>query len=122
MRSVAQCGWFPFGTTPSSLTSFEASPYRARASRFAKPPLLTQEGSCILTAMTRRIFSGLVMAVVVAHAQVTATISGKVEDASGAAAGGAIVTIKNPETGATPTGMTDEMSNYRVICPAARAH
>src|SRR6059058_5233743 len=37
MRSVAQCGWFPFGTTPSSLTSFEASPYRARASRFAKP-------------------------------------------------------------------------------------
>ena len=36
-------GWFPFGTTPPSLTSFEASPYRARASRFAKPPLLTPE-------------------------------------------------------------------------------
>src|SRR2546430_9925449 len=108
MRSVEECGWFPFGTAPSSLTSFEASPYRARASRFAKPPLLTQEGSCILTAMTRRIFSGLVMAVVVAHAQVTATISGKVEDASGAAVGGAIRAIKKLANRAARTGITDD--------------
>src|SRR2546429_6640342 len=109
MRSVAQCGWFPFGTTPSSLTSFEASPYRARASRFAKPPLLTQEGSCILTAMTRRIFSGLVMAVVVAHAQVTPTLSGKVEDASGGAVGGAIGAIQNILNGPARQGLTDAM-------------
>src|SRR5439155_24771802 len=38
-----EAGWFPKRTTPSSLTSFEASAYRARASRFAKPPLLTPE-------------------------------------------------------------------------------
>ena len=72
--------------------------------------------------MTRRIFSGLVMAVVVAHAQVTATISGKVEDASGAAVGGAIVAIKNLETGATRTVMTDDMGNYRVLSLAVGSH
>ena len=42
-----EAGWFPFGTTPSARTSFEASPYRARASRSSQPPLLTSEGSCL---------------------------------------------------------------------------
>jgi len=64
--------------------------------------------------MTKRIFSGLVIAMVVlaagadfVRAQVTATISGKVEDASGAAVGGVIVAVKNVETGATRTVITD---------------
>ena len=47
--------------------------------------------------------------------QVTATVSGKVEDASGAAVGGATVTVKNLETGATRTVTTDETGNYRVL-------
>src|SRR5437016_12941501 len=50
-----------------------------------------------------------------ACAQVTATISGKVEDASGAAVGGAIVAVKNLETGAIRTVTTDEMGNYRLV-------
>src|SRR2546430_16324117 len=98
MRSVAQCGWFPFGTTPSSLTSFEASPYRARASRFAKPPLLTQEGSCILTAMTRRIFSGLVMAVVVAAGSINPADLGEGGKVVGAPGGGGKVPVVRLET------------------------
>jgi Carboxypeptidase regulatory-like domain len=48
-------------------------------------------------------------------AQVTATISGKVEDASGAAVGGAMVTVKSLETGATRTVTSDETGNYRVL-------
>ncbi len=48
-------------------------------------------------------------------AQVTASISGKVEDATGAAVGGASVTVKNPETGATRIVTTDEAGFYRVL-------
>src|SRR5215468_8984126 len=58
---------------------------------------------------------GLALLSVSALAQVTATISGKVEDASGAAVGGAMVTVKSLETGATRTVTTDETGNYRVL-------
>src|SRR5215467_2685754 len=48
-------------------------------------------------------------------AQVTATVSGRVEDATGASVGGAIVTVKSLETGTTRTVTTDEVGNYRVV-------
>jgi hypothetical protein len=51
----------------------------------------------------------------VAWAQVSATISGKVEDASGAAIRGATVTVKSVETGATRVVTTDEAGNYRAV-------
>src|SRR6266516_6041025 len=57
-----------------------------------------------------------------ACAQVTATISGKVEDASGAWVGGAIVAVKNVETGQTRTVMTDEMGNYRALSLPVGSH
>ena len=50
-----------------------------------------------------------------ASAQVSAAISGKVEDASGAAISGATVTVKDVETGATRVVTTDESGNYRVL-------
>src|SRR5215472_1089181 len=50
-----------------------------------------------------------------AAAQVTASVSGRVEDTSGAAVTGAIITIKNLETGATRTATTDETGGYRVV-------
>ena len=56
-----------------------------------------------------------------AQAQVTATVSGRVEDATGASVGGAIVTIKSLETGATRTVTTDETGNYRVLSLAVGA-
>src|SRR5438445_4221810 len=79
--------------------------------------------------MTKPSFSRLLLAIVIltsgrdfACAQVTATISGKVEDASGAAVGGAIVAVRNVETGATRTVMTDEMGNYRALSLPVGSH
>ena len=51
----------------------------------------------------------------VASAQVGATISGRVEDPSGAAVSGATVTVKSVETGATRTATTDDGGNFRVL-------
>ena len=48
-------------------------------------------------------------------AQVTASISGKVEDATGAAVGGATVTFKNVETGATRVINTGESGAFRAL-------
>src|SRR5262245_14296660 len=47
--------------------------------------------------------------------QVTAAISGNVEDATGAAVGGATVMVKSVETGATRSVTTDETGNYRLL-------
>ena len=48
------------------------------------------------------------------QAQVTAAISGRVVDASGAGVGGASITAKSGETGATRSATTDNEGNYRV--------
>jgi hypothetical protein len=48
-------------------------------------------------------------------AQVTAAISGRVEDASGSAVGGVTITVKSVETGATRSVTTDTNGNYRVL-------
>ena len=50
-----------------------------------------------------------------AWAQVSAAISGKVEDASGAAVSGATVTVKDVETGATRIVTTDSNGDYRAL-------
>src|SRR5437763_9307718 len=48
-------------------------------------------------------------------AQVTGAISGRVEDATGAAVGGTTVTVKTIERGATRSVITDESGNFRVL-------
>jgi len=53
-----------------------------------------------------------------APAQVAASLSGRVEDASGAPIPGAKVTVKNAETGATRTALADDQGNYRVLALA----
>src|SRR5437879_1513276 len=50
-----------------------------------------------------------------AWAQVTAAISGKVEDATGGAVGGATVAVKSLETGATRVVTTDERGDFRAL-------
>src|ERR1700680_4254762 len=50
-----------------------------------------------------------------ACAQVTAAISGHVEDTSGAGVSGATVTVKNLETGAARVVNTDEAGDFRVF-------
>ena len=57
----------------------------------------------------------LMISVGTARAQVAASISGRVEDASGAAVPAASVTVTNLETGAVRTGATDEGGNYRIL-------
>ncbi len=49
------------------------------------------------------------------HAQVTAAMSGTVEDASGALAQGVTVTVKSLETGVSRTVTTDSSGNYTVV-------
>ena len=49
------------------------------------------------------------------QAQVTAAISGRVVDPKGGGVGGATVTVKSIETGATRSVTTDEMGNYTVL-------
>ena len=50
-----------------------------------------------------------------AWGQVSASISGRVEDASGSPVSGATVTVKSLETGASRTAATNAEGNYRVL-------
>src|SRR5262245_8332401 len=70
-----------------------------------------------ISGLVRLAAAGLVLVCtsVGGWAQVNATISGKVEDQTGAAVGGAMVTVRSLETGATRIVTTDETGNYRVL-------
>ena len=57
-----------------------------------------------------------------AWAQVAATISGRVDDATGARVGGATVTVKNLETGASRVVTTDEAGHFRVLALSPGLH
>src|SRR6266478_5667553 len=57
----------------------------------------------------------LIWGVQSALAQVTAAMSGTVEDPSGAGIAGATVTVTNKETGATRTVTADDSGSYRVL-------
>jgi hypothetical protein len=50
-----------------------------------------------------------------AWAQVSASISGRVDDPSGAGVGGAAITVKSLETGATRSTVTDNSGNYELL-------
>ena len=50
-----------------------------------------------------------------ALAQVSASLSGRVDDATGAGVGGASVTVKSLETGATRTTTTDQSGDYKIL-------
>src|SRR5712692_5080297 len=49
------------------------------------------------------------------RAQVASSIVGRVEDASGAGVGGAMITVKSLETRATRVVTTDDVGNFRVL-------
>jgi hypothetical protein len=58
----------------------------------------------------------------VVHAQVSAAVSGRVEDASGALISGAAIVVTNLETGASRTTETDATGNYHVSSLAVGPH
>jgi len=57
----------------------------------------------------------LILAAQAAEAQVTASVSGTVEDASGGPVGGATITVTSLETGGRRTATTDPSGNYSVL-------
>src|SRR5262245_39035298 len=58
---------------------------------------------------------GICFAAGTIRAQVTASVSGKVEDSSGATVPGVTVTVTSLETGAGRTVRSDEAGTYRVL-------
>ncbi|PWU02754.1 MAG: TonB-dependent receptor [Terriglobia bacterium] len=65
--------------------------------------------------LARLFLLGFLVCSVPASAQVAASISGKVEDATGGPVRGATVTVKNAETGATRSVVSDDMGNYHAL-------
>src|ERR1700676_5342336 len=57
----------------------------------------------------------LLASAIPASAQVSASISGRIEDPSGAGVQGANVTVKSLETGATRTTVTDGSGDYEIL-------
>ena len=72
--------------------------------------------------VSRRRIQGLLLTVILAvriagpaRAQVTASVSGRVEDSSGAAVAGAALIVTSLETGAGRMVTTDAAGTYRVL-------
>jgi hypothetical protein len=76
---------------------------------------------CRILSLKSRLLGLLLMGVfTVMHvssvrAQATSSISGRVEDASGAAVPAVALTVRSTETGSTRTATTDESGEYRVL-------
>ena len=76
------------------------------------------EGISVFKIASQRLGAGVLfslLATAIAWAQVSASIAGRVTDASGAAVGGARVTIKSRETGAARTVATNDSGVYRIV-------
>src|SRR5713226_1946838 len=61
------------------------------------------------------LFAALTFAAGMGFAQVTASVTGRVDDPSGAGIPGKNLTITSAETGATRTVATDETGNYQIL-------
>jgi hypothetical protein len=62
-----------------------------------------------------RLLFGLVATLAPAWAEVTASISGKVEDATGTPVSGATITVRSLDTGVTRAATTDDGGNFRIL-------
>ena len=65
--------------------------------------------------MNRHVWLGFLAFTAVLQAQVTGTITGRVEDPSGAPVPAATITVKSLETGATRVVTADQSGNYRAL-------
>ncbi len=81
-----------------------------RKMRLRRNPLNRPNAALLLSFLLLALFARTASAQVV-----TAAISGKIEDASGAVVSGATVTVKSLETGAARVVMTDDAGNFRAL-------
>ncbi|MBI4458675.1 MAG: carboxypeptidase regulatory-like domain-containing protein [Acidobacteria bacterium] len=72
----------------------------------------TMRGCLFVSNLLLMVFG---LAAPVAWTQVAASLSGRVQDPSGAAVPGATVTVRSLETGLTRVAPTDELGNFRVL-------
>lgn len=70
---------------------------------------------CRFWAVCLSVFAMVFLFCIPARAQVSAEISGRVEDASGGGISGATVTVKNLETGATKSITSDSTGNFELL-------
>src|SRR5262245_36652941 len=75
---------------------------------------MRSEGRAVAHALAG-VFFCICFAIGTINAQVTASVSGKVEDSTGAAVPGASITVTSLETGAARTLRSDEAGTYRVL-------
>src|ERR1700678_1454722 len=81
--------------------------------------------ACLAPTRLQGILISSLLACVLAipvHAQVAATISGTIEDPSGAGVGGAKVTVTNAETGASRETTSGEAGHFNVLSLAPGPH
>ncbi len=72
--------------------------------------------------LARMLTIALAISLFPAQAQVAATISGTVEDPSGAGVGGAKIVVTNTETGATRTTSSDDSGHFTFLSLAPGVH
>ena len=65
--------------------------------------------------MKHLLLAALLLTPALLQAQVSAEISGRVDDATGSAVGGVTITVKSVETGATRSVVSDADGNFRVL-------
>src|SRR5436189_5376197 len=84
----------------------------------SKPPA-GRPPACFAPAISRQLLFIWILALLGSEssgwAQVTGAISGRLEDATGAAIAATTITVKTLETGATRTVLTDDGGNFRIV-------
>ena len=104
------------GESFSLLSVFAVTPiFRLRTQR---GPEATDQRDCGFADLARELFLGIIVLLAfpaTMWAQVAASISGKVVDASGAAVNGATVTVREMETDAKRVATTDAAGNYHFL-------
>ncbi len=98
-------------------------PNSRRISTYGNLPvtLIMRLARALLPSVCTIAAAAILLAPTSASAQVSAAVSGQVEDASGAGVGAATVTVKSLETGATRSATTDHAGDYRVLSVPRRS-
>src|SRR5215472_3068 len=76
---------------------------------------MNRQLSVLVPSRTSKVALILLICCCIGFAQVTASITGRIDDPSGSGIPGSTVTVTSAETGAARTSFSDEFGNYRVV-------